>query len=64
MRLIFLGPPCFFCALRLGPRRDLCALSALSAFNNYDGNHPCYLLKWIGTLIQAHLIIIFSHFRG
>ncbi|MFS8017371.1 hypothetical protein Hanom_Chr15g01379591 [Helianthus anomalus] len=34
MRLIFLRPS-LFCALRLGPRRGLCALSALSAFNNY-----------------------------
>ncbi|MFS7962861.1 hypothetical protein Hanom_Chr08g00731481 [Helianthus anomalus] len=31
----FFSDPHFFCALRLGPRRGLCALSALNAFNNY-----------------------------
>ncbi|MFS7954172.1 hypothetical protein Hanom_Chr07g00627171 [Helianthus anomalus] len=33
--LFFFSGPCFFCAVRLGPRRGLCALSALNAFNNY-----------------------------
>ncbi|MFS7941132.1 hypothetical protein Hanom_Chr05g00472571 [Helianthus anomalus] len=35
---LFFSGPCFFCALRLGPRRGLCDLSAPSAFNNYDVN--------------------------
>ncbi|MFS8023199.1 hypothetical protein Hanom_Chr16g01448681 [Helianthus anomalus] len=34
MRFIFLKRS-LFCALRLGPKRGLCALSAPSAFNNY-----------------------------
>ncbi|MFS7909432.1 hypothetical protein Hanom_Chr01g00094551 [Helianthus anomalus] len=41
MRLSFFRPS-LFCALRLGPRRGLCALSALSAFNNYDVNDMYY----------------------
>ncbi|MFS7965172.1 hypothetical protein Hanom_Chr08g00758991 [Helianthus anomalus] len=38
MRFIFLRPS-LFCALRLGPRRGLCALSAPSAFNHYGTDY-------------------------
>ncbi|KAM0069243.1 hypothetical protein Hdeb2414_s0002g00082001 [Helianthus debilis subsp. tardiflorus] len=34
-----LGPgSCLFCALHLGPRRGICALSAPSTFNNYGSD--------------------------
>ncbi|MFS8016591.1 hypothetical protein Hanom_Chr15g01370401 [Helianthus anomalus] len=52
MRFIFSGP-CFFCSLRLSPRRRLCALSAPSAFNNYVSE--CKLLLLLLLLLLSSL---------